>query len=414
MSEASLADRTIEHVRTWIDPSRAPQSRPDQERPKTASPKTTSTDEPVALAHLANDPAAVDFVVQFIDLVIRPEDPATAARHLKRLTRDLPAFLSPGERRKLRAGGRFARMSPEFVQNRARKTLREMLGRLVLDARPDQLSKAIADLTRSGDRLNVSLLGEAVLGEEQAVRHRDNVIALVGRQDVDYVSVKVSSIASQLSLWSFDATVDRVVERLAPVLAEAAAKDTFVNLDMEAYRDVDLTVAVFMRALDRYPDLAAGIALQAYLPDSLAHLQEIQEWAAARVAGGGAPVKVRIVKGANLSLEQVDSSLHGWPAPTWPTKRETDTHFKRMLHWALEPERVANVRVGVATHNLFDVAYAWHLAGDHDVRDLVEFEVLHGFDEGPMGAVRQDVGPLRLYTPVVHEEEFDAAIAYLV
>ena len=366
------------------------------------------------MAHLANDPAAVDFVVQFIDLVIRPEDPDTAAAHLRRLSRDLPAFLSAGDRRKLRAGGRFARMNPEFVQNRARKTLRDMLGRLVLDARPEQLGKAVTELTASGDRLNITLLGEAVLGEEQAVRHRDNLVALVGRPDVDYVSVKVSSIASQLSLWAFDATVDRVGTRLAPLLAEAQRTSTFVNLDMEAYRDVDLTVAAFMRAMDGFPDLTAGIALQAYIPDSLAHLQQIQEWAAARVADGGAPVKVRIVKGANLSLEAVDATLHGWPAPTWPGKRDTDTHFKRLLHWALVPERVANVRVGVATHNLFDIAYAWHLAGDQDVRDLVEFEALHGFDEGPMRAVRNDIGPLRLYTPVVHDDEFDAAIAYLV
>lgn len=399
MVEAILADRSIEQVRTWIERSRAQQARPG---------------EPTPLSHLAHDPSAVEFVVQFIDLVIRPEDPDTAAAHLQRLSHELPAFLTAGEKRKLRVGGRFARMGPEFVQTRARKTLREMLGRLVLDARDDELGKAIAELTRGGDRLNLNLLGEAVLGEDQAVRHRDQVIGLMERHDVDYVSVKVSSMASQLSPWSFDATVGHVVDRLSPLLAEAVASGTFVNLDMEAYRDADLAVAVFMRALDCFPPLTAGIALQAYLPDSLQRLQEIQQWAAERVAAGGAPVKVRIVKGANLGLEEVDAVLHGWPAPTWPTKRETDTHFKRMLHWALTPERVANVRIGVATHNLFDLAYAWHLAGDNDLRHRIEFEVLHGFDEGPMRAARKDIGPLRLYTPVVYEEEFDTAIAYLV
>ena len=45
----------------------------------------------------------------------------------------------------------------------------------------------------------------------------------------------------------------------------------FVYLDMEEYRDKEITAAAFMRTLDR-PGLAqarAGIALQAYIPDSL-------------------------------------------------------------------------------------------------------------------------------------------------
>ena len=398
MSETSLADRSIEQVRTWIDPTRAAQTRADA----AATP----------LGQLAEDPAGLDFIVQFIDLVIRPEDPEVAAAHLRRLSQHLPPFLSATEGRKLRFGARFSSVAPAMVQRKARQQLRESVGHLVLDA--ENLRPAIADLTRAGDRLNLNLLGEAVLGESEAVRHRDRVIALLARDDVDYVSVKVSSIASQLSLWSFDATVDRVVDRLLPLLAEADANGTFVNLDMEAYRDLDLTVEVFMRALDRFPELQAGLALQAYVPDSLGHLQRIQEWAAARRADGGAPVKVRIVKGANLGLEHVDSVLRGWPEPTWPTKRETDTHFKRMLHWAMTPERLANVHVGVATHNLFDIAYAWQLAGDHGISEGIEFEALHGFDDGPMRAVRRDVGPLRLYTPVVAEEEFDTAIAYLV
>ena len=43
-----------------------------------------------------------------------------------------------------------------------------------------------------------------------------------------------------------------------------------------------------------------------------------------------------------------------------------------------DPERVANVRIGLASHNLFDVAYAWLLAGRRGVRDRIEFEMLQG------------------------------------
>ena len=404
MSDASLSERSIEQVRTWIESTQTTTA-PSRRRAEKASER---------LADLLRDPAGLDFTVQFVDRVIRPEDAKTAGRQMRTLSRRLPDFVSFGERQSLRLGAAASRVYPHLVQRRARRTLRRLVSHLVLDANPTRLTASIADLQRDGDRLNLSLLGEAVLGESEAARHLDRTLQLIARTDVDYVSVKVSSIASQLTLWSFRDAVDRVVERLRPLYEAAHTHGTFVNLDMEEYSSVDLTIAAFTRALDAFPELEAGIALQAYMPDSLAALQNLQEWATARRSNGGAPVKVRVVKGANLGMERVESILRGWPMPTWPTKTETDTHYKRLLNWALTPERIENVRISVAGQNLFDIAYAWHLAGDRDVRDDVEFEALLGFDGGPMRAARNDIGPLRLYTPVVEAAEFDVAIAYLV
>jgi RHH-type proline utilization regulon transcriptional repressor/proline dehydrogenase/delta 1-pyrroline-5-carboxylate dehydrogenase len=113
-------------------------------------------------------------------------------------------------------------------------------------------------------------------------------------------------------------------------------------------------------------------------------------------------------------MERVEASLHGWPLATWATKQGTDANYKRVLRWAMTPERMANVRLGVAGHNLFDVAYTWVLAGRREVRDRIEFEMLLGMAAGQATAVRETVGGLLLYTPVVHPDEFDAAIAYLV
>ncbi|MCP6524979.1 proline dehydrogenase family protein, partial [Klebsiella pneumoniae] len=84
-------------------------------------------------------------------------------------------------------------------------------------------------------------------------------------------------------------------------------KPKFINLDMEEYHDLDLTMEVFQKLLDR-PELRhveAGIVLQAYLPDSLSALQGLVEWADRRTAAGGAGIKVRLVKGANLAMEKV-------------------------------------------------------------------------------------------------------------
>ncbi|MRJ77703.1 aldehyde dehydrogenase family protein [Aeromicrobium sp. SMF47] len=401
MTHLTLAERSVELVHAWIDPNRSHARRPDAAAAR--------------LAQLLKDPQGLEFTIGFVDRVVRPDDHRVAARNLRTLARSTPAFLPVSQRLLLKLGGVTSLVLPGLVVSVARRTLRSMVGHLVVDARPQQLGRAIRKLRAGGDRLNLNLLGEAVLGDGEAARRRDGTLALLEREDVDYVSIKVSSVASQLSMWAFDESVARVVEQLMPLYERAAAGEpTFINLDMEEYKDLDLTVAVFTRILERFPALEAGIVLQAYLPDALGAMQELQAWAARRRADGGAAIKVRVVKGANLAMERVDATVHGWPLATWHSKRETDTNYKRVLHWALTPERTEAVRIGVAGQNLFDIAYAWLLAGDRGVRDGVDFEMLLGMDGGPADAVRADIGQLLLYTPVVHPAEFDVAISYLV
>ena len=69
-------------------------------------------------------------------------------------------------------------------------------------------------------------------------------------------------------------------------------------------------------------------------------------------------MKVRLVKGANLAMESVEAAMRGWQRAPYASKAETDANFARMLDWALEPERLAHLRIGIASHNLFDVAWA--------------------------------------------------------
>ena len=129
---------------------------------------------------------------------------------------------------------------------------------------------------------------------------------------------------------------------------------------MEEYRDLELTVAAFREVLDEgtFRNLSAGIVLQAYLPDSIAVQRDLTRWAQQRVAAGGAPIKLRIVKGANYLMERVEAEWHGWAQAPHPDKATTDAGFKRMLEFACQPENAAAVRVGVGSHNLFDVALA--------------------------------------------------------
>ena len=99
--------------------------------------------------------------------------------------------------------------------------------------------------------------------------------------------------------------------RLRLLYRAAAVGGKFVNLDMEEYRDRALTATAFREVLDEpeFHSLSAGIVLQADLPDSNAAQRELTGWAQRRVAAGGAKIKVRLVKGANLAMETVEAEL---------------------------------------------------------------------------------------------------------
>ncbi|XVU30027.1 bifunctional proline dehydrogenase/L-glutamate gamma-semialdehyde dehydrogenase [Actinoplanes sp. CA-054009] len=370
------------------------------------------------LAGVLKDPKGLAFAVGFVDGVVRPEDLKVSARALHALAPDVPRFLPAPLRAAVRLGGTLAPVMPGVVVPIARRVLRRMVGHLIVDATDAKLGKAISKIKRRDVRLNVNLLGEAVLGRGEATRRLRETERLLGRADVDYVSIKVSATVAPHNPWAFDEAVGHIVEQLTPLFRLAATAPTkkFVNLDMEEYKDLDLTIAVFTRLLEKpeLRDLEAGIVLQAYLPDALSAMIRLQEWAGERRASGGAGIKVRLVKGANLPMEQVEANVHGWPVATWNTKQDSDTNYKRVLDYALHPDRIGNVRLGVAGHNLFDVAYAWLLAGRRGVRPGIEFEMLLGMAEGQAEVVRREVGGLLLYTPVVRPEQFDVAIAYLI
>ena len=203
------------------------------------------------------------------------------------------------------------------------------------------------------------------------------------------------------------------------VVAASFDPPKFVNLDMEEYRDLDLTIAAFQRLLDE-PELEhldAGVVLQAYLPDTRGVARSLGEWANRRRARGGGRIKVRVVKGANLAMEHVEAEMHGWQLAPYDSKHEVDANYKAVLDVLLDPAFDQSVRIGLASHNLFDVA--WGLGLREELREAgrparIEIEMLEGMAPAQAATVRRLAGDLLLYTPVVERRDFPSAIAYLV
>ncbi len=401
----ALVDDAVALAAKWVEAT---------EREQTTAERATSGQ----LAALVGDSAGLDLAVRFVDRVARPEDQGVAARELATISAAAAGFLSVTDRLLLGVGAKVARLAPHVVVPLARRRLRQLVGHLVVDAHDPVLAAHLARARGEGFRLNINLLGEAVLGEDEAARRADRTRALLERDDVDYVSIKVSSLVSQISAWDTPGTVARVLERLRPLYRAAAARSphAFVNLDMEEYRDLDLTIEVFTALLaePEFHGLEAGIVLQAYLPDSVGALDRLVDFAERRVADGGVGIKVRLVKGANLSMEHVEAELHGWAAAPYGTKADVDANYLRLVERGLRPELAGTLRLGVASHNLYDVALSHLLAGRRGVAAALDVEMLQGMAPAQARAVMAEVGTVLLYTPVVAPEDFDVAVSYLV
>ena len=380
------------------------------------------------IARMMDDPEGKELTIALIDQAFRSRRPARIADQLAYLLDRYgpPSYMDWWERVALVVGGLMGHYMPSLVVPPIMARLRQETRYIILPAEEDELRAYLTKRRQEGVRLNLNLLGEAILGEGEAQRRLEGFLALLARDDVEYISVKISAICSQLNQVAFEQTLMMVKERLRLLYRQALAHQyrhpdgrvtpKFINLDMEEYRDLRLTVAAFRDVLDEpeFAELSAGLALQAYLPDSYQIQQHLTAWAMNRRQRGGAPVKLRIVKGANLAMERVEASLRGWPQAPYTTKVETDANFKRMVAYGALPAHAQAVHLGIGSHNLFDIAYSLLLRRMHGMEQAIEFEMLEGMANHQARALQAQAGGLLLYAPVVKAEDFHSAIAYLV
>ncbi len=374
--------------------------------------------ESAQMARLMEDAAGKAFLFAMVDEVFRPSQFKAQARHWRALLSQygVPHYPTIQDQSMMRLGAISSRLTPQIVMPMVAARMRTETERVILDAQPEALKSYLKRRRVEGFRINLNHLGEAVLGEEEATKRLKAVLDYLANPDIDYISIKISAIYSQINLLAWDETLRAIKDRLRQIYRAALPHKKFVNLDMEEYRDLELTIAAFQELLDEpeFLKLSAGIVLQAYLPDSVDAQQRLVEWARERIERGGVPIKIRLVKGANLAMERVEAELHGWNQAPYATKTETDANFRRMLEWGCRAKNASIARLGVASHNLFDVALALVLRRREGVEKYVEIEMLEGMANHQARAVRDRAGGLLLYAPIVRDEDFLSALSYLI
>jgi RHH-type transcriptional regulator, proline utilization regulon repressor / proline dehydrogenase / delta 1-pyrroline-5-carboxylate dehydrogenase len=288
----------------------------------------------------------------------------------------------------------------------------------------------LARLWSEGRASSVDLLGEATLSDREADSYRDQCGAALqalstasaswqpmpllerdhlGSLPRTQLSLKISALHAQLDPADPDGSYEAVARRLRPLLDLGRSLPASIIFDMEQAETKDLIVSIFMRLLSEdtyraYPH--AGLALQAYRPDTAQDVEHLITWVRRR----GVPVTIRLVKGAYWDSDTIRYRQRGWPVPLFEAKALTDMSFERLVRRLLEHTDV--IRPAFGTHNLRSLAVVEATAESLKLTpDSWEYQMIFGMAEPFQMAVAARERRLRIYTPV---GELLPGMAYLV
>jgi proline dehydrogenase len=366
---------------------------------------------------------------RFVDVV-------PACRSLEDLARHLAAYLDEVHERPQPLGAAM-RMADSKAGARAlglaaAAGVRHMAHRFIVAETPQAAVGLIGDLWRRGVATSVDLLGEATVTVAEADRYAERcrealevlyeaagswperpLLEQDGRGRLPRVnqSVKVSALTPLLRPEAPEVGKRDAAARLRELLRAARELGGHLHIDMES---LDSREAVLELALELLSEAefaegpSAGVVLQAYLRDSAATLDRLLGWVTAHPRSHR--LVVRLVKGAYWDHEIVEARRHGWPAPVFEQKADSDRNFEALTRRLLDAR--GRVRVAIASHNLRSLSHAVAYNRSIGGRDGdVELQVLRGLGDDLQDALASLGFRVRTYCPV---GDLVAGMAYLV
>lgn len=319
-----------------------------------------------------------------------------------------------------------AKLSGKSIRHQVEQMARTFIaGASIEDALP-----VLARLWKEGRACSVDLLGEATVSERESDRYRDQYLAALqdlGKATTEWpgspllerdhlgslprvqLSLKISALSSQLDPIDPEGSYESVAARLRPLLDLACRLPASLIFDMEQAETKDLILSIFTRLLseDRYRSYPfAGVALQTYHRNTSDDVDMLLAWVRRR----GAPITIRLVKGAYWDSDTIRYRQRGWPVPLFERKSETDAQYEALSRKLLE--HAGAIRPAFGTHNLRSLAHVEAVAESlHLAPETWEYQMIFGMAEPFQAAMTKRGRRLRIYAPV---GELLPGMAYLV
>lgn len=368
------------------------------------------------MQHIIENPEYKALFMELLDSSVLSNNPAHSHKLIERILRryEFGEFFTLYEKMLLYIFLQVGRYAPSLSVPFFIKQIRKEAGLMMRFSMPTSSPKShIA---------NYYFIAKKALSQEII---KDNITMCKKALDnshITHISIKPSAFFTQMWEGSFIHSRDELARSLKELFAYASQQSQaqnlpkIITLDMEEHRFLQLSVSAFMEALSGYSELEAGIALQAYIPESFSYLMQLCDYAKARVDSGGKPVHIRLVKGANMQAEKFYAAKHNGRLPMFSQKLCTDANYKKMLHYLIDNAHYRHTKLGVASHNVFELAYAYMLLQhcvEPEYREHFVFEMSMGISM-QASRILGEYHTLMLYTPVCDTSSFQETIAYLL
>ena len=363
------------------------------------------------------DPAFKVDLLRFIDVLPALQSTGQMASHVREYLlkegRDVPALLSVAI--KAAAGS----LTAPIATRTMRKNVALMASKFILGTNAGEALPQLKALWKEGMAFTVDMLGEATTSDAEGEAYKtryldliDNLPAEIATWPADplmetnhfgplprtNVSVKVSAMDPYLDPVDPVGSVDRLERRILPLFQHAKANGVFVNLDLETWAMHDITFDLFERIVMR-PEFKdwphVGIVIQTYLRTAADDVDRLVALAKRR----GAPITVRIVKGAYWDYEVTHAQQLGLPCPVFTEKSASDANYEALTIRLLE--NVDGIHSAFASHNLRSLAHAMAVAEGLGLPpNAYEIQMLYGMAEPERRTMRTLGRRVRVYAPV--------------
>ncbi|MTA46265.1 MAG: aldehyde dehydrogenase, partial [Actinobacteria bacterium] len=162
-------------------------------------------------ARLLREPAAIAVTMGLTDEVMRISNPSRAAKSFRTVSKDATiSGLGILDYLGIKIAVVGSILFPKLVMKAVRGRVEFASNGIILPAENKKLASHIYKRLEESARLNINVLGEAVLGDGEATERFNSVIEMIRRPETNYASVKISSIVSQLITIDHTGSVARV------------------------------------------------------------------------------------------------------------------------------------------------------------------------------------------------------------
>ncbi|MCG7334534.1 proline dehydrogenase family protein [Sporosarcina sp. ACRSM] len=245
----------------------------------------------------------------------------------------------------------FMGLSQNQLLNDAAKKYGLKLGAqtVVAGTNVEETIQSIKELNNHGISCTVDNLGEFVHDKAEALRAKEQILAVIKAIHDHGVDAHISLKPSQLGL---DIDYAFCLDNVREIVSAAKRYDLFINFDMEDHARLQPSFGLVDELSKEFDNI--GTVIQAYFFRAEQDLEKYKNY------------RLRIVKGAYKEPADV----------AYQTKKEIDENYIRLIEWHLLNGKFTSI----ATHDHHVIQHVQQFVKDNRIPiEKFEFQMLYGF-----------------------------------